>query len=403
MAGPAALLAFVLAFGAALTIALPYAELSCRFPRAGGTYAATRATLGPSWGFVTGWGYWGAWVGVSGVITLGFAGYLEVLTGLPRVLGALALVVAITGWNLYGTRLTGRVQALVVGIGAAVLLGLGVSGVPTTVAHAAQLAPVLPNGLGGLLAALPPAFLALTGFDTVAAAGEEVIRPERTLPRAILLTLAIAVSLYLLVAGAALGARPWSELGASPAPLADVADALLGPAGSRLVTSAALLTTAMTANAALVVGSRVVFAMARDGMLPRAAAHVHATTGAPRVAVLLTGAMLALVAATGTIALAAAVGGFLYVLHYLPTLASLVRLQRRGGATPAFATPLPGLVIPLAGGACLLLLYAAGTAGLMGGVCWLLAGVTVVLIRRRATACRWGAPLPAARGTAHSG
>src|SRR5215467_6147372 len=69
-AGPAALLAFVIAFGAALCIALPYAELVGRFPRAGGAYSATRAALGPWWGYLNGWGYFGAWVFASGFVTL---------------------------------------------------------------------------------------------------------------------------------------------------------------------------------------------------------------------------------------------------------------------------------------------------------------------------------------------
>src|SRR5690242_16690705 len=79
--GPGALLAFVLAFCMSLLIALPYAELACRYPLAGGGYAFARALLGQHWGFLMGWGYWGAYIFISGYVTLGFGGYLHALTG----------------------------------------------------------------------------------------------------------------------------------------------------------------------------------------------------------------------------------------------------------------------------------------------------------------------------------
>src|SRR6266567_9594781 len=79
-AGPlGALLSFVLAFLAAVVIALPYAELACRYPLAGGGYAFARALLGPHWGFLMGWGCWGAYLFISGYVTLGFGGYLHAL------------------------------------------------------------------------------------------------------------------------------------------------------------------------------------------------------------------------------------------------------------------------------------------------------------------------------------
>jgi amino acid transporter len=96
--------------------------------------------------------------------------------------------------------------------------------------------------------------------------------------------------------------------------------------GRQLTAAAALLTTAATANAVLVVTSRVAFAMARDGLLPALVARVHPKTGTPWGAVLLNGILLALVALTGSVMLAAAVGGFLYVLHFLFTLIALVIL-----------------------------------------------------------------------------
>jgi basic amino acid/polyamine antiporter, APA family len=119
-----------------------------------------------------------------------------------------------------------------------------------------------------VLAASLLAFLSFGGFDMVAAAGEEVERPEHNLPRAILLTLAAVLGLYLTVTLVAVGTVPAARLGPSGAPLTDAALAFGGPLGRRLILACALLTTAATANAVLVVTSRIVFAMARDRFLP---------------------------------------------------------------------------------------------------------------------------------------
>jgi APA family basic amino acid/polyamine antiporter len=374
-AGPGVLLAFVLAFGAAFLIALPYAELAGRFPQAGGSYAATRATLGSEWGFLMGWGYWGGWVFASGFVTIGFGGYLHLLTGLSPVAGAVALIVTITALNLTNVRLVGRIQTGVIVLGVGALIAFAVLGLPATVAHAARFVPLLPRGLTGVAAATPPAFLALNGFDTVATAGEEVIRPSRTLPRAILLTLLIAVGLYLLVTVVAIGALPVEMLGTSSVPLAEAAVTFLGPIGGSLIAVAALLTTAATANAALVVGSRLVFALARDGLLPRGVGRTRAGSGTPWAGVLLTGAALVAVAAAGSFAVAAAVGGFLYALHFSFPLIGLVRLRRQSGPPPVFRSPAPRLVLPLALVACVLLLGTSGRVGVIGGSGWLLAGL----------------------------
>ncbi len=295
------------------------------------------------------------------------------MTGLPAVPGALVLVGICTAINLAGVRLSGLVQSLVIGAATVALLGFSILGLPHV--HAAQFTPLLPYGLGGVAAATLLAFLAFGGFDMVAAAGEEIAAPERNLPRAILLTLLIVLGLYLLVTFVALGVLPWNILGASSAPLAVAATQFLGSAGQRFTAIVAILTTAATANAVLVVTSRVSFAMARDGLLPGAIARVQARTGAPWVSVLLNGILLALVALTGSVGLAAAVGGFLYVLHFLFTLVALVQVRRRGGPVPAFRVPAPRAVLPLAFAGCLALLITSGTTGILGGLAWLAVGM----------------------------
>jgi APA family basic amino acid/polyamine antiporter len=222
----------------------------------------------------------------------------------------------------------------------------------------------------------------------VAAAGEEIMRPERTLPRAILLTLLSALGIYLLVTTVAVGTVPYWVLGSSSTPLAAAASTFLGPAGSVLISVVALLTTASTANAALGAGSRIVFGMARDGMLPKTMSRVQSSTGTPWVGVIVTCAALAAVVVSGSVVLGAAVGGFLYVLHYAFPLLGLARLRQGGGSSSGFRTPAPRIILPLAGASCLFLLGASGWLGLLGGLGWVLCGLIALVARRVATASR---------------
>jgi APA family basic amino acid/polyamine antiporter len=246
----------------------------------------------------------------------------------------------------------------------------------------------MPNGLHGILSASLIAFLAFGGFDMVAAAGEEIERPERNLPLAILLTLAIVLVVYLLVVFAALGTLDWRKLGTSSAPLSDAAQVFLGPAGSRAVAAVAVLTTAATANAVLVVTSRISFAMARDGLLPAAMARVSARTGVPWIAIVVSGAMLLLVACLGNLHISTAIGGFLYVMHFVPPLLVLLKLRRRGGPAPAFQMPLPSILLPMAFVMSLVLLVSSGTVGLAGGIAWLALGFVVAYFRQARASSR---------------
>lgn len=374
LAGPGVLLAFVFAFLAAMTIALPYAELAPRFPKAGGGYAFVRAVLGRAWGFVMGWGYWGAYVFISGYVTLGFGGYFQALTGFPKVVGAMVLIAAITVINLTGIKMSGRTQMMIVLLTLLSLTGFGLLGLPHT--NPGNLSPFLPQGLTGVFQAALLAFLAFGGFDMVAAAGEEIDHPSRNLPLAILLTLAIVLGIYLLVTYVAVSLLPWQTLDSSPAPLADAVALFLGPTGAWLVSGAALLTTAATSNAVLVTISRVSFAMARDGLLPERLSSVHPTSGAPHIAVLVSAALLGIVALAGSIQLAARIGGFLYVSQFVLALVSLAFLRIRGEKiSRAFQTPIPFLTLPLAFGGCLILILSSGLVGLLGSLSWLLIGL----------------------------
>src|SRR5262249_47913643 len=129
----------------------------------------------------------------------------------------------------------------------------------------------------------------------------------------------------------------------------------------------------------------------RDGLLPPIFSRVHPPSRAALPALLLTGICMVAVAAGGSIALSAAVGGFLYVLHYVLPLVGLIRVRMRGDPRPAFVTPAVCLILPLAFGGCGLLLCARGAAGAIGGVTWILLGLTLwgtrwIVTRYRTTA-----------------
>lgn len=376
-AGPAVLLAFVVAFVASLIIALPYAELACRVPMAGGGYAFAREVLGVHWGFFMGWIYWGAYIFLSGYVTIGFGGYLNSLTGLATVVGAGVLVLMCTLVNLLGMKMSGGTQTVVITAAIIGLTGFSVWGLPHV--DLDRLTPFAPHGVGGIMGAVLVAFLSFGGFDMVAAAGEEIKHPERNLPRAILLTLVGVLGLYLAVAFVAVSTIPTDLLGSSESPLADAAGVFGGDAARTLVVFCALLTTAATANAILMVTSRTVFAMGRDRLLPGPLAAVSARTGAPWAAVVINGLLMGGVALTGTVSMSSSTGGFLYVLHFVPPLVALVRLRRdqSGGPRPAFLTPFPRLLVPVAFGCSAGLLVASGFLGATIGSAWFLVGAVL--------------------------
>jgi len=119
-------------------IALPYAELSCRRPLAGGGYGFVREVLGERAGFVMGWGYWGAYLFLSIFITLGFGGYLESLAGVDQTVGAVALVVGCTALNLLGVRVSGGAQLAVVALAVGGLLAFSAGACRTWRTHSSN-------------------------------------------------------------------------------------------------------------------------------------------------------------------------------------------------------------------------------------------------------------------------
>jgi APA family basic amino acid/polyamine antiporter len=138
----------------------------------------------------------------------------------------------------------------------------------------------------GIILAFVLIFFAFIGFEDMANVAEEVKRPKKTLPRAIILSVVITGIIYVLVALSVVRIINWEELGRSSAPLADVADQAIGFGGGITLSVIALFATASTVLITLVAGSRILYGMSKSGSLPLSLSKVHSKTKTPWIAVI---------------------------------------------------------------------------------------------------------------------
>jgi amino acid transporter len=406
-AGPGAIIAFALNGGIAFLTAASFAQLARRFPESGGIYTYSKKVLSIEVAFVVGWVVWFASI-VAGVLyALGFSAFA--VEGLGRALASqgrppewlagsnLRLALAFLVIAIYTLILIRRAAGGVVGttIGKvfvfAILIAAGawawIGDSPPELLG--RLDPFLTAGSTGVLQAMGYTFIALQGFDLIAAVGGEVRDPARTLPRAMYLSLGIALAIYLplLFLMATVGAPAEgiaTAAAANPEGLVAVAaERFMGPAGYWLVIVAGVLSMLSALNANLFGASRVAFSMARDRTLPRRLGQVRAASGTPEVAVAVTGALVALITvAVGNVAAAGAAASLIFLIsfamvHWAADLTGRRSRQRRPRTVPllgaalclglavyqAFAVPEAGLVVLallVIGGALYLAVFATG-------------------------------------------
>ena len=340
IAGPAFLLGLFVAGIAATANALSSAQLAAEYPQSGGTYEYGYRVLNPWTGFAAGWMFLASKISAAGTVALGLAAYLEGLVpGLPPRIVAVGAILFFTVLNYFGIRRSSRANLAVVAISLGSLIlfvALGVSAF-----RAENLRPFAPQGWRGVLEAAAILFFAYTGYARIATLGEEVREPRTTIPRAVLITIIGAILLYFAVAIVAVGAAGAGLLASTAAPLR-VAAGATGLAWLPAVVSIGGLTAMLGVILSQVLGlSRMAFAMARRGDLPRFLQHVHPTSAVPDRAVLLVGAVAALVAATGTLRGVAAAASFTILIYY--GIANLAALRM-----PSEAKLFPDLV-PMVG------------------------------------------------------
>lgn len=391
--GNAVWLAFVVALIAALLTALSYASLGSRHPRAAGAaYVTGRAYGSPLLSFMVGLAL--VCSGLTSIATQSrvFAANFAALFGiesLPVELLALGFLLTLTGIVFRGIRESMWVNVLCTLIEAGGLVLVVAVGLSYWGSVDYFETPTLPGGDPAALLVMQGAvlaFFAFIGFEDMINVAEETRDPERTVPLGLILAMAGAAILYIAVAITAVSVVPWRELAEAPGPITEIV-ARAAPSISPVVfTAITLFAVTNTALVNYVTASRLIYGMARQGLLPKRLGNVHAARRTPHIAVGALFLVLAPLALLGSIAELAAATVLLLLLVFTVVNGALIILKRRRSEVPGrFEVP---LFVPVLGAfVCLVLIVVRVATGdvvapaLAGGL--LLGALAIYALMRR--------------------
>ena len=290
LAGNSLWLSFVIGAFIASFTGLSYAELSTMFPKAAAEYTYVRKAYGGKFlSFLVGWLLVFTGVVSTATVTLGFAGYFYSLFGeiisisknFLIILTASILIVILSFINFLGIKESSKFNIIFTAIEALALIFIILIGLPYF-GRVNYLETT--NGLKGILSGAALIFFAYIGFEDIANIAEEIKKPKKVIPKAIILAILITTLLYVLTSISVVSLADWHELGNSDASLALAASKVLGTNAYWLISFVALFATANTALIMMIATSRMMYGMAREKSLPEELTLIHERTRTPWIA-----------------------------------------------------------------------------------------------------------------------
>lgn len=410
-AGPAVAFSFVLAGVACALAGLCYCEFAAMVPVAGSAYTYAYATLGELVAWIIGWCLILEYLFASAMVAIGWAGYAvamatdfgfgvpPVFTRAPLDVGpgglmatgaifnapAVAVVVLCTALLLVGTRASARVNDLIVVAKVIVIVIVGVAGL--RFAHPSHWVPFIPPntgrtgefGVSGVVTGAAIVFYAYVGFDAVSTMSQETYRPRRTVPLALIASLAICTALYVLIAVMITGLADYHALDVSDPVYVALAAAGPGLAWAKPLVGAVVVVGLISALLVTLLGQvRIFYAMARDNLLPKMFVSVHPRWGTPHIGTLVTGVTAAIIAGVFPLKLLGELISIGTLLAFVIVCLGVMVLRRLQPNLPRpFRVPgYPG--VPLAGIAvCLALMASLPRDTWIRLVVWLVLGFVV--------------------------
>jgi basic amino acid/polyamine antiporter, APA family len=371
-AGPAVAISFIIAGIASAAAALCYAEFSGLIPVTGSAYTYGYAVLGEGIAWLIGWDLLLEYALIVAAVASGWSGYVlnlldafgihvpEALRGAPgsgpghafNSIGAtvaIAVAVLLTLRTEWGARANTLIVAIKI-VAVVLVIGVGVFYVNPANWH-----PFVPertvdaHGVGhfgwpGVVTAAAVVFFAVFGYDTLTTAAEEAKNPQRDLPRAILLSLGVSMTLYIAITLVLTGMVPYAQLG-NEAPVAQAFQALGMKWIGAAISVTAIASILSVIFAFMLAAARIWFALSRDGLLPGWFAKVHPRYGTPHRPTIVLGVFTAVVAGLFPLGEVAKLVNIGVLSAFIVICAAVLVLRSRKPELPrAFRTPWVPLV-----------------------------------------------------------
>jgi APA family basic amino acid/polyamine antiporter len=352
--------------GAVLSLAgaLTYAELSAALPEAGGEYVYLREAYGPFWGFLYGWTQ--MWVAKSGSIATLATGFFYYLANfrpeleapafvVPLPIGpgggplevssgqllAMAVILALAGLNYLGVRAGANTQLGVTVLKVALIAGIIAVGLAGGSGDSARYSTSVAarGGAAGFFAALVAALWAYDGWNNVSMISSEIRDPQRNLPRALIYGTLLVVIIYLLTNAAYFHVLEAKEVAAHDRVAAEMMRRAAGTGGAAAVSIAAMISIFAALNGSILTGSRVPYALARDGLFFRPFSGIHPRFHTPGFSILALSGWAALLVLSGRYDQLLTMVIFpSWILYGMATAAVIVLRHRRPGLARPYRT-----------------------------------------------------------------
>ncbi len=355
--GPASLIAWVIAGLMAIVVALSFAECSSVLPRAGGPYVYAKEAFGNFIGFLVGWALLIAGWSALAVFPLAFVAYLMYFfPNMPFILQILVKVIFVLFLafiNYVGAKDAGIANDILTIIKVTPIIILTIIGIGYFILNphvlVANYNPFLPLGFGGIGSAIVLVFWAYVGFELVTVPSDEIENSKKNIPKAIVLGMGIIALFYVITNFVILGIVPWSQLAGSTAPRALAGFGLLGALGAAFITIGALFSIAGSDEAGILSVTRIPYAMAGDGLLPKVFAKLHPKYDTPYVSIIFIATTAIIASIIGSISQLIVLSVFTILFCYLVTCLSVfpIRKKFKKAIKVPSITPAIGVIISL--------------------------------------------------------
>jgi APA family basic amino acid/polyamine antiporter len=378
--GSSVWLAYLLAAVCILPAALSKSELATAMPSSGGTYVYIERAFGPLFGTIAGIGLWLSLLLKSAFALVGFGAYLTVLVdiepGLTKYV-ALVFLMIILFLNILGVKKVGKVQIVIVSISLISLAIILIFGLPRT--SAALLDPFLLKGNMGLFTTVAFVYISYAGVTKVAAIAGEIKNPSVNLPRAMILSLFIMTTIYVVVAFVLVGNLPLQELKTDIKPIYTIANLLGGSVIGYIAAIVGVITLISMANSGVLAASRFPFAMAIDKLLPDFMSKIHSKYLTPVVTITMTCFVMALVILFLDVEKIAKLASAFMVMMFILVNACVIVLRETSAQwyAPPYKSPLYPFVQLFGIGSGIALLILLGLGPLMAIITILIIGVLI--------------------------